>query len=421
MRDARLDETQTEIKIAGRNINNLRYADDTTHGRKQRRTKELLDEGERGEWKNWLKTQHSKETKIMASGSITSWQIDGETMETVIDFIFLGFKITADGDCSHNIKRCLLLGKKAMTNLESVLKSRDITHKGLSSQSYGFSSSHDYECESWTIKKAEHWRTDAFELWSWRRLLRVLWTPQRSNQSLLKEMNLNIHWKDWCWSSSTLVMWCEELTHWKSSWCWERLKAEGEGDGRGWDGWMASSTPWIWIWASSGSWWWKVSLMCCRPWGFKESDMTERLNWTELNWEGDKMIFLFWDLLWSMKKTWLCCFPSCPHSCGHKYLLLLIWGKWFYNFCIYLMWIAKFLGNTLNSFSNLKGHESPGWMWRPAKSWWDHNNALTSCFEGAACWEEQRSFWARQLSVDLGREAVLKMHWKQNLAVMGYL
>ena len=138
-------------------------------------------------------------------------------------------------------------------------------------------------------------------------------------------------------------------------------------------------------------------------------------------WKEDSVFLSRPCMLWSIKKTWLCCFPSCPHSCGHKYLLLLIWGKWFYNFCIYLMWIAKFLGNTLNSFSNSKGHESPGWMWRPAKSWWDHNNVLTSCFEGAASWEEQRSPWARQLSVDLGREAVLKMHWKQNLAVMGYL
>ena len=128
-----------------------------------------------------------QKTKIMASGPITSWQIDGETVETVADFIFLGSKITADGDCSHEIKRRLLLGRKVKTNLDSILKSRDITLPtnvclvkavvflvGM------------YECESWTIKKAEHRRIDAFELWRWRRLLRVPWTARRSNQSILK-------------------------------------------------------------------------------------------------------------------------------------------------------------------------------------------------------------------------------------------
>ena len=124
-----------------------------------------------------------KKTKIMASGPITSWQIDGEKRETVRDFILGGSKITADGDYSHEIKRHLLLGRKAMTNLDSLLKSRRhyFTSKGPSSQSYGFSSSHVW-CESWTIKKDEHQRIDAFELWCWRRLLRVPWTARRSNQ-----------------------------------------------------------------------------------------------------------------------------------------------------------------------------------------------------------------------------------------------
>ena len=114
-----------------------------------------------------------------------------------------------------------------------------------------------YGCESWTIKKAEHQRIDAFELWCWRRLLRVPWTARRSNQSVLKEIILNIHWKDWCWSwnSNTLATWCEDLTQWKRPWCWERLKA-GEGDDRGWDGCMASLTQWTWVWASFGSLWW---------------------------------------------------------------------------------------------------------------------------------------------------------------------
>ena len=128
--------------------------------------------------------------KIMASGPIISWQIDGKTMETVTDFIFLGSKITADGDCSHEIKRCLLFGRKAMTNLDSILKSRDVTLPTkihlvkamvFPVVLYGY--------ESWTIKKAEHRRTDIFELWCWRRLLRVPWATRRSNQSILKEIS----------------------------------------------------------------------------------------------------------------------------------------------------------------------------------------------------------------------------------------
>ena len=128
--------------------------------------------------------------KIMASSPITSWQIDGETMETMTNFIFLGFKITVDSDCSHQIKRCLLLGRKAVTNLDSELEKQRhyFADKGLYSQSYGFSSSR-VQCECWTIKKAEHWRIDAFELWCWRRLLRAPWTAQRSNQSILREIN----------------------------------------------------------------------------------------------------------------------------------------------------------------------------------------------------------------------------------------
>ena len=189
----------------------------------------------------------------MASGPITSWQTDGETTETVRDFIFLGSKVTSGGDCSHEIKRCLLLGRKAMTKLESVLKSRDIT---LLTKVYIVKAMVFpvvmYGCESWIIKKAEHWRIDDFELWCWRRLLRVPWTARRY---LGGKSVLNIHWKDWRWSSNTLVTWCKELTHWKRSWCWERLKAGGEGGDRGWDGWMALLTQlltqWTWVWTNS--------------------------------------------------------------------------------------------------------------------------------------------------------------------------
>ena len=139
--------------------------------------------------KSWLKTQDSK-TKIMASSAITSWQIDGETMETVTDFLFLGSKSTADGDFSHEIKRCLLLGRKAMTNLDSILKSRDITlpTKVHIVKAMVFPVVMN-GCKSWTIKKAKCQRIDAFELWCWRRLLRVPWTARRSNQSVLKEIN----------------------------------------------------------------------------------------------------------------------------------------------------------------------------------------------------------------------------------------
>ena len=115
-----------------------------------------------------------------------------------------------------------------------------------------------YGWESWTIKKTERQRINVFELWSWRRLLRVPWTVRRSSQSTsLRKSNLKIHWKDWCWSwsSNTLAIWCEEPTYLKRPWCWERLKAGGDGDYRGWDGWMASLTQWTWVWANSGRWW----------------------------------------------------------------------------------------------------------------------------------------------------------------------
>ena len=130
-----------------------------------------------------------QKTKIIASGPITSWEIDGETMEAVTDFLFLGSQITTDGDCSHEIKRCLLLGRKAMTNLDNILKSRDIIlpTKFCLVKPMVFLVVM-YGCESWTIKKAEHWRIDGFELWCWRRLLRVPWTARRSNQSILKEI-----------------------------------------------------------------------------------------------------------------------------------------------------------------------------------------------------------------------------------------
>ena len=190
MRNAGLEETQAGIKIAGRNINNLRYADDTTlMAESKEELMGLLIKVKEESEKVGLKLNIQK-TKIMTSSPITSWQIDGQTVETVADFIFLGSKTTADGDCSHEIKRRLLLGRKVMTNLDSILKSRDITlpAKVHLVKAVVFLVVM-YECESWTIKKAECRRIDALELWCWRRLLRVPWTARRSNQSILKEIS----------------------------------------------------------------------------------------------------------------------------------------------------------------------------------------------------------------------------------------
>ena len=176
--------------------------------------------------------------KIKASGPITSWQIDGETVETLTDFIFLGSKITADGDCNQKIKRHWLLGRKAMTNLDSILKSRDITlpTKVHIVKAMVFPVVM-YGCESWTIKKAERQKIDASELWCWRRLLRVPWTARRSqpvnpkgNQSWIITGRTDAE-------TEAPMLWPpDELTHWKRPWCWERLKGRGEGGDRGWDG-----------------------------------------------------------------------------------------------------------------------------------------------------------------------------------------
>ena len=190
MRNTRLHEAQAGIKIAGKNINNFKYADDTIlMAESEEKLKSLLTKVKEESEKVGLKLSIQK-TKIIASGPITSWEVDRETMQTVRDFIFLGSKITADGDCSHEIKRRLLLGRKAMTNLDSILKSRDgtllrkvhiVKAMVFPVVMYGYESS--------TIKKAECRRIDAFELWCWRRLLRVPWTARRSNQLILKEIS----------------------------------------------------------------------------------------------------------------------------------------------------------------------------------------------------------------------------------------
>ena len=184
------------VIIPRRDINNLRYADTPLMAESQKEMNSLL---------MWMKEESKKvglklsiqKTKIMASSLITSWQIEGETMETVRDFIFLSSKITEDGDCSHKIKRCLLLGRKAMTNLDIILKNRDVTllTKVRLVKAMVFPVV-VYGCESWTIMKAESQRIDAFELWYWRRHLRFPWIARRSNQSILRKSVVNIHWKD---------------------------------------------------------------------------------------------------------------------------------------------------------------------------------------------------------------------------------
>ena len=177
---------------------------------------------------------------------------------TVTDFIFLGSKITADGDCSHEIKRHLLFGRKAMANLDSILKNRDIilpTRVPIIKAM--FFPVVIYGCEIWIIRKTEDQRIDAFELWCWRGLLRVPWPAKRSNQSILKEFN-----PEYSLEGQMLMLKLQNFGHltWRADtlekpWCWERLKAGGEGGDRGWDGWMASVTQWTWVWASSRRWW----------------------------------------------------------------------------------------------------------------------------------------------------------------------
>ena len=194
MRNTGLEEAQAGIKIAGRNLNNLRYADDPTLMAESEELKSLWMSVKEESEKVGLKFSIQK-TKIMASGPITSWQIDGKIMETVTDFIFLGSKITADGDFSHEIKRHLLLGRKGLTNLDSILKSRDITLlKKVHLVKAMVFPVVMYGCQSWTIEKAECQRIDAFELWCWRRLSldckEIQPVYHKGNQSL------NIHWKD---------------------------------------------------------------------------------------------------------------------------------------------------------------------------------------------------------------------------------
>ena len=207
--------------------------------------------------------------------------------------------ITADGDCSYEIKRRLLLGRKVMTNLDSILKSRDIT----------LSTKVDlvkamvfpvvmYGCESWTLKKAEHRRIDAFELWCWRRLLRVPWTARRSNQSILKEISPGCSLEGLMLKLKLqyFVHLMGRMDSFEKTLMLGKIEGRRKGDDRGWDGWMASLTQWTWVWVNSGIWWWTGGLACCGSWGHKELDTIEWRNWTELtrrNFVGKVMSLLF--------------------------------------------------------------------------------------------------------------------------------
>ena len=227
-----------------------------------------------------------QKTKIMASGPITSWEIDGETVKTVSDFIFLGSKITTDGACSHEIKRCLLPGRKVITNLDSILKSRDITLSTKASlvKAMVFPVVM-YGCESWTVKKAEHQKIDAFELWCWRRLLRVSWTARRSNQSILKKISLGCSLEGLMLKLKLqyfghLIRRADSL---EKTLMLRGIRAEGEGDDTGWDGWMASLTQWTWVWVNSRSLLWTRRPGMLRFMGSQivRHDWATELNWTE--------------------------------------------------------------------------------------------------------------------------------------------
>ena len=220
----------------------------------------------------------------MAFVPITSWQIDGETVETVTDFISGGSKITSDSDCNHEIKRCLLLWIKGMTNLYSLLKSRDIT---LATKVHLVKAMVFpvvmYGCKRWTTKKGEHRRIDALKLWCWR-LLRVPWTARRSNQSILKGIS-----PEYSLEELMLKLKLQYLGHlmqrtnlFEKTLMLERLKAGGKGADRGWDGWIASPTQWTWVWVNFEIWWWTgrpgvlQSMRVTKSW-------TQLSNWTELN------------------------------------------------------------------------------------------------------------------------------------------
>ena len=287
MWNAGLDEAQAGIKISRRNNNNLRYADDTTlMAESKEELRSLLMKVKEESEKVGLKLNIQK-MKFMASGPITSWQIDGATVETVRDFVFLGSKIIADGDCSREIKRCLLLGTKAMTNLDNILKSRDITNKCPSSQSYGFSSSHVW---MWELDHKEIWPLKNWCFWT-ALLEKSCESPldckeiksvnPKGNQSWIFTGKINSE-------AETPILWPPDAKNWligkdpDAGKDWRQEK-----DNRGWDGWMASPTWCIWIWASSRDWWWTGKPGVLQSMGSQRvrHDWAIELNWFWLAWD----------------------------------------------------------------------------------------------------------------------------------------
>ena len=259
-------------------VTQMTYADDTSlMTESEKKLKSLLMKVKEESEKVGLKL-HIQKTKIITSGPITSWQVDGETMETVTGFVFLSSKITADNDCSHNIKWCLLLGRKVMTNHRQHIKNQRhyFANKGLYHQSYGFSSSHVW---MWELDHKENW---APKNWCFRVVVleKTLESPMECKE--IKRVNHKGNQPWIFWNSNTLATWCEELTHWKRPWCWEKLKARGEGDDRGWDCWMASLIRWTWVWASSRRWWWTGKPGVLQSMGNRVGhDWVTELNWTE--------------------------------------------------------------------------------------------------------------------------------------------
>ena len=284
MRNAGLEEAQAGIKIARRNINNLRYADDTTlMAESEEELKSLLMKV-RGEWKSWLKAQHSENQDhgIRSHHFMGNrWGNSGNSVR----LSFLGSKITTDGDCSHEIKRRLLLGRKVMTNLDSIFKSRDIVNKGPSSQGYGFSCGHVW---MWELDCEEGWAPKNW--WFWAVVLeKTLESPLEckeiqpvhsegvspgiSLEGMMLKLKLQYFHH---------LMWRVESM--ENLWCWEGLGAGGEGDDRGWDGWMASVIWWTWVWVNFGGWWWTRRPGVLRFMGSQRvgHDWATELNWTDL-------------------------------------------------------------------------------------------------------------------------------------------